>query len=233
MEGLLKFLGLLLILPLLFSFSFRPMSQTIDLNEGQKTILFHIENSSKEIIPVTVKVFERIQKEDGTESLPIANEIKVFPPQLIVSPGEKKSIRVDWTGPSTLEHEKAYRIVAEQVPINVKKKGMKNRGGIKMLLKYMNVLYVNPGKTKSDVIISKFKNDKKLRIYLENKGSRHQYLRNVKISFNNGKDSITLSKDSLVKLEGQNILAKSKRYFDIDIKRKIPEEYRGSITFDE
>lgn len=208
------------------------MTQTLELDEKQYTTQYQVENTTSEVIPVTVKVFERIQLADGKEKLPATKDVKVFPPQLIISPGERKTIRVDWVGPKKLEMEKVYRIVAEQVPLNVKKASKKNRGGINMLLKFMNVLYVDPGQTKSEVQVVKYDSGKKLRVYLENRGTRHQYLRNVSITFKSGKNKIVVPKSELKKLEGQNILAKTVRYFDFELKTKVPQGFVGSITFD-
>lgn len=208
------------------------MTQTIDLAKGQKSTQYQIENTTKETIPVTIKVFERIQNEDGTEVLPKTTQVKVFPPQLIVPPGQKKTIRVDWIADAPPSIEKAYRIVAEQVPLDLNKKSAKDKGGIKMLLKYVNALYVDPGKTKSNLQVLKYELGEKLRVYIINSGTAHQYLKNVKISFVSNKKTYSVSKKELQKLDGQNILAGSSRYFDFNFDTKIPKGLKGSIKFD-
>lgn len=236
--GLRHFLVILFI-PLLFSFNFSPMTQTVELSKGQKSAQYQIENNTKEVIPVTVKVFQRIQNEDGTESLPATKEIRVFPPQLIIPPGDKKTIRVDWLAGSSFATEKSYRIVAEQVPLELNKKESKDKGGIKMLLKYMNALYVDPGKTKSNLRITKYSVGEKIRVYIKNKGNAHQYLKNVKIFFakktklkNKKKKIYRLPSSSLKALDGQNILAGATRYFEFDKSINLPKGLEGNIKFD-
>src|SRR5690606_17266971 len=126
---------ILLFLPLLFSFTLTPMSHVIRLDNGEKQAQFFIENSSKDPMPVMLSVKERQQKIDGSEATPETNDIIVFPPQVIIPPNEKRSIRISWKGQAP-EFEKSYRLIAEQIPLDVKKEKVKG-SGIKMLLKYI------------------------------------------------------------------------------------------------
>lgn len=225
-----RLLILTTLLPLLFSFTFRPTSQTIDINNKQRTTQFFIENTTSEIIPVTVKGFRRLQNVDGTEKLPKTTDIQVFPPQLIISPGERKTIRVDWKGPSSLDEERAYRVVAEQVPLKMKKGEDKNSGGIKMLLKYMNVVYV-PAKvsnTKLEVLKYQIKG-KELHVFIRNSGNTHQYINELSVSFINGKKKINISREDLDRLKGQNILAKTTRVFKFENKLNLQSGLKVSI----
>lgn len=228
-----KLITLLALFLILTSFTFRPTSQTIDLSKGQKVTQFQIENTSSEMIPVTVGVFERIQNEDGSESLPRTTEVSVFPPQLIISPGDRKTIRVDWKGSDKIEVEKVYRIVAEQVPLKDDSNGRRGRGGIKMLLKYMNVLYVTKKEFKPDIVATHYKVDKVIRVYITNKGSSHQYLKNVKIEFVKNNKKLILPSEETSKLNGQNILAKTTRFFDLKNSIKLKNGYEIRASFDE
>ncbi|MFG1500098.1 fimbria/pilus periplasmic chaperone [Halobacteriovorax sp. XZX-3] len=227
-----KLLILLALFPLLMSFTFRPTSQTIDLSNGQKATQFQIENTSSEMIPVTVNVFGRIQKEDGSESLPKTNDVSVFPPQLIISPGDRKTIRVDWKGDASISSEKVYRIVAEQVPLKRGNTNSKNRGGIKMLLKYMNVLYVTKKEFKPKLEASHYNAGKMIRIYIANKGSSHQYLKNVKFDFVKGNQKLSIPTKELAKLNGQNILANTTRYFEFHNTINLKNGYELRASFD-
>lgn len=205
------------------------MTQTISVSKGQKSAQYQIENTSKSIIPVTVKVFKRIQNQDGTEKLPKTTLIRVFPPQLIISPGERKTIRVDWLGKSDLNEEQAFRVVAEQVPLKLNKKKGKDKGGIKMLLKYVNALYVNPKDTEANLHVISYTVTDKLRVFIRNNGNKHKYLKNIKLSFKSKDKIYKVSKLELKKLDGQNILAKTTRYFDFNFKNKIPVNLKASI----
>ncbi|EPZ52366.1 PapD pilus/flagellar-assembly chaperone N-terminal domain [Bacteriovorax sp. BAL6_X] len=226
-----RILVLLTIAPLLLSFTFRPTSQTIDISSGQKSTQFQIENTSSEMIPVTINVLERIQKEDGSESLPKTSDVSVFPPQLIVSPGDRKTIRVDWKGGSNITTEKVFRIVAEQVPLKRGSTNSKNRGGIKMLLKYMNVLYVTKKEFQSKLVASHYEVGKKIRVYITNKGKSHQYLKNVRFEFIKGDKKLSIPAKDMIKLDGQNILANTTRFFIFENTINLKNGYELRASF--
>lgn len=220
------------LLPFLYSFNFSPMTQTIKLDSGNSATTYQIENNTNQTIPVTIKAVERIQKIDGKESLPPTNQISVFPPQLIIPSGEKKTIRVDWKGKKKFKVEKSFRIIAEQVPLDLENKKQSNSGGIKMLLKYMNALYVNPGNTESKLRIQDYKIKDKLEVIISNDGSKHQYLKGVKITFKDGDKKIQVAASELKVLDGQNILAKTQRLFSFKRPKGIKANLKASISFE-
>lgn len=225
-------LALALILPFFTAFKFSPMTQSIRLDQGQSKAKFEVENNTNEPIPVVISVVERIQLPDGSEELPKTDDLKAFPPQLIVPPKAKRSIRVDWRGDKKFATEKSYRVVAEQVPLKIGKKEDQDAGGIKMLLRYQSALYIDPGKTSSDLVVDKFENSNKLKIYLRNKGSAHQYLKNVRLAFTRGKKSFVVSEKDLAVLEGQNVLAGSTRVFELPRINGLEAGFTGKIEFD-
>lgn len=209
------------------------MTETINLGAGKKSVQFQIHNNTDKTIPVSIKAVQRIQSLDGKEELPQTQDIKIFPPQLIVPKGAKRSIRVDWVSDKEISAEQSYRIIAEQVPLDVDKKSEGIKGGIKMLMRFMSALYVDPGKTKSDLKVSKLESSEgKLKVYLENSGSKHQYLKNVKIKISDGKKTIKLKKKELEKLEGHNVLAGKTRVFEFTLKQKLSDKFKGEISVD-
>lgn len=140
----------LLIFPFLYGFKFSPMTQTISLEKGKGKTKFEVVNTTSSPIPVVIKLLERHQNADGSERLPKTSELKAFPPQLVVPPNDKRSIRVDYIGKKNLKGEKAFRVVAEQVPLNIPKKGEKksqNQSGIKMLCATRQPFMLKPAKS--------------------------------------------------------------------------------------
>ena len=204
------------------------MTQTIDLSKSNKG-QFQIQNPTDQAIPILLKAKERIQLADGTEKLPDTKLINIFPPQIIVPPKDKRTIKVSWTGNEKISAEKSFRVIAEQVPLNV---GEKKESGIKMLLKYQAALYVDNGKTKSDLKLKDFKQNKKLTIVLENVGNKHKYLKNLKIYFKKKNKTLELPLEELKTLEGQNILAKTLRKFKFTPIKGLDSSYKGYITFE-
>ncbi len=213
---------LLFTLPLLFSFNFNPMSQAIELGENQKSAQFFIENNSNEKMAIELSVKERKMDENGNETLPATSELTVFPPQMIIPPKEKRTIRVNWIGGKAITEEKAFRVVAEQLPLKVDEK-TKKKSGIQMLMKYMAALYITPKDAESKVkVLSQKKEGSNLLILLENEGNKHQVLAKPTITF--GKNKKTLGPDDLPGLTGENILARSKRNFVIkNFKGDLPD----------
>lgn len=203
-----------LFLPLLFGFTFTPMSQTIELARGQKEAQFLLDNPTSEPMAVVLTLAERIQKSDGQEENPKTQELAIFPPQLILPPKEKRTIRVQWLGEKP-KIEKAFRVIAEQLPLKVD--GKKQKGsGIKMLMRYKAALYVNPGDTEASVVIRSIVADPSgVTVTLENTGSQHRPLLNPKLIVTVNKKSVELSGQELKGLAGENILAGATRVFKV------------------
>src|SRR5690606_3040109 len=109
-------------LPLLWSFSFSPMSQSIELGEKQKGTQFMITNDGEEKLAIELTVRERRMDPHGKETLPETKEITIFPPQMIIPPKEKRTVRVNWSGPKDIETERSFRVIAEQLPLKVDEK---------------------------------------------------------------------------------------------------------------
>lgn len=211
-----------LFLPLLYAFNFNPMSQSIELGDAQKSAQFYIENESNEKMAIELSVRERVMDESGKESLPSTSEITVFPPQMIIPPKEKRTIRVNWVGGKELKSEKAFRVIAEQLPLKVDEK-TKKKSGIQMLMKYVAALYVTPKDSEARLkLVSLEKDGANLRILVRNEGTKHQVLNKPKVKFSKSKKSF--GPDELQGMTGENVLAGSSRLFTIkNFKDQLPE----------
>lgn len=228
-----KLLALVFALPFLLAFTFNPMSQSIELGSNQKSAQFLLENDSNEKMAIELSVKVRKMDETGKESLEDTSDMAVFPPQLIIPAKEKRTIRVNWNGAKELDVEKAFRVIAEQLPLNVDEK-TKKRSGIQMLMKYVAALYVTPKDAKSEMkILETDLKNSQFTITLENSGNKHQILANPEITFKDENNKTVLKADSLKGLAGENVLAKSKRTFIIKSDLKARPQGTGSIKLDE
>ncbi len=206
------------------------MQQTIKLHKEENFARFMVENQGSETIPIVFKVKTREQKDDGSEVNLDTTDITVFPPQMLLPGGQKKAIRVNYKGIQKLSKEQAYRVIAQQVPVNLKED---KESGIKMLLKFQNVLYVQDKDYQSNLVLTKFTSSKKgVEVEVRNSGEAHQYLHQVAITFRKGKKTLTPSKKELEELEGQNILAQSTRIFKFDKIKGLDESFVGQIKFE-
>ncbi len=111
------------------------------------------------------------------------------------------------------------------------KKG--KQAGIKMLLKYVAALYVDPGETAADVVLKKFEvSAKGVLITLVNRGSKHAPLLRPELLFNKDKQKISLRGDQLKGLAGENILAGTTRQFLVPPVSGLSEDFSGQLKLE-
>ncbi len=228
-----NFLLIFALLPLILAFKFTPMSQSLELAEGVKSSQFLVENDSAENMAIELSVKERKMNRLGKEELPGTTELSIFPPQIIIPAKEKRTIRVLWNGPSKIETEKAFRVVAEQLPLNVNGK-VKKGTGIQMLMKYMAAFYITPpdAESKIKVILESAKNGK-ITFAILNTGNKHQIIYKPVMTFKKGSKKWTLTSKELAGISGENVLAKSERSFTINSAELIPENAEVSLKIED
>lgn len=221
----------------LYAFKFSPMSITINPSSGEKSTVAYLENDSSSPIAIQITLANRVMDSNGNETYPeVVDELQVYPSQMIIPPYEKKSIKVTYTGKDIGEIEKAFRIISEQLPIEVDKKE-KKKTNVKILLKYIAALYVDNGKTESKINVSavNFLN-KEIEIKIANEGSKHQVLTNLNLIFSKkGTNDIVVESKDLKNFSGENILPKSERVFKVAIDKnlsKLNSSYKLELKFE-
>jgi fimbrial chaperone protein len=227
-----RFLIFFLSLPFLLAFKFNPMSQTIELNQNNKAAQFLLENDSAESMAIELTVVERQMDENGKEVLPKTKDLTIFPPQMVIPSKEKRTIRVSWVGAAELSSEKAYRVIAEQLPLNVDEK-TKRRSGIQMLMKYMAALYVAPvgAEPKIATTIESVEKDG-VTLIIENSGSGHRILSNPTVIFEKEK-KMTFKAKELAGLAGENVLAHSKRRFKVKSQAAVALDSKVTLKLED
>ncbi|WP_372652676.1 molecular chaperone [Halobacteriovorax sp.] len=209
----LTILFLFLILSNASAFKLMPMSYTIEASNKTKTALFTVFNDSDDPIAIQLEMRQRNMNSDGSEVQPETDDFLIFPDQLVLGPKKKRVIKVRWLKGNIDKVEKSFRLIAEQLPIDVTKK-KNSKTDIKILLRYVAALYVAPkdGKSNLSVISAKTKKDlSRIVFYLENSGNVHQVL--LKPSLKVIQEGQTFQVDNLEGIRGENILAQTKRYF--------------------
>lgn len=221
-----------------FAFKFSPMSASLGTKPKENSSLFYLENDSDQPIAIQVSVAKREMDINGNETnAKVTNEFSLFPSQLIIPPNEKRSVKVTWTGKDNFEKEQAYRLIAEQLPIDLDKAKNK-KASIKVLLRYMAALYVGHEDFSSDLKLNSIKTqDNKLVFEFENSGKKHQVLANLHLKLNDEKKKkeIELAPEDLKGMTGENVLAQSKRLFILPREGKLSDIDPASkvkISFD-
>ncbi|MGZ3787306.1 MAG: fimbria/pilus periplasmic chaperone [Bacteriovorax sp.] len=209
-----------------FAFKFSPMSSSIGIKGNDSSSLFYLENDTDQPMAIQLSLAKREMDINGVEVNPkIGDELGVYPSQLIIPANEKRSVKVFWSGKDHPVKEQAYRLIAEQLPIDLEKTKNK-KASIKVLLRYVAALYVNANDYSSDVAIKEVKiADKKVSIEVINSGKKHQVLANLNLKFidEKKKKEIHFRPEDLKGMTGENVLAESRRLFTFPREGKFIE----------
>ena len=218
-----------------FAFTFMPMSISISPVGAQSIASFRLSNDASQQIAISVKAMTRKIDENGNEiNEPADKDFVIFPTRVVVQPNSFQNIKVQYKGNTKLSSELAYRIIAEQVPIDF---SQPLSSGVKVLFRYIAALYVAPPKVKEMLSVSKVEyaeqeGKKGFAVTLVNSGTRHALINDPILKISGGvKGPITLTEDQVKPLQGQNLLAGNVRLFFIPYDDASPNTtYSGSLS---
>jgi fimbrial chaperone protein len=133
-------------------------------------------NQNKRPVAVELALFERNLDLDGIEdqNSPESQELTIYPSELVVYPGEKVKVQVNWAGKSQPIADKTFTLLAKEVPVDINDPEAKDKVeiNIKTLIKYRLVIAIETGKRGSlSVVSSKIVQKGKVEIIVENKGA--------------------------------------------------------------
>jgi fimbrial chaperone protein len=203
------------------SFEFSPINMELTTSGLSSSKLIHVKNKMDKPIAVKIRASQRIQNLDGTESRPETSDIKIFPFQMMLKPGESRNVKVSWGGEKDLASEKSFRILAEQVPVEFSsEKAPVNN--INILTNYSGTIYVISKADLAPVVtaLSLEKKGNQFLLHLKNSGTKRKLLRNVGVEVTCAQDKTKkhlLPKDSYGEIEGHNLLSATEIKYPIDI----------------
>ncbi len=214
------------------AFRFIPFTAEFDPSGPGANQTFRVENNSAEQIAVEVSVFRRLMNLDGSDELTGAeDDFVVFPTQIVLEPEQSQIVRVQWIGDPELTEELAYRIIAEQLPVDLEP-SEGSGGSVRILVRYMGSIYVRPANARADVVLQETaaqesSGDRQLSVTLHNRGQAHAILRNLSLSLEgeaNGDSAaaLALRPEQLDGMNGENILAGHKRRFLLPWPQELP-----------
>ena len=116
------------------AFRFIPFIAEFEPSGSGANRTYTVENTSDNRIAVEISVYKRGMNLDGTDRLQDADDdFIVYPTQVVLEPNRKQAIRVQFIGEPAPDRELAYRIVAEQLPVELDiepaSRGRLRRGG--------------------------------------------------------------------------------------------------------
>ena len=221
-----------------WAFQLSPISQVFAPIGNNATKSYEVINDSDERIAVEVSVVERDMDINGQEFYESADEdFLIYPPQMILGPQEVQTVRVTWLGEPQPSEELAYRLVAEQLPINLIDPNVETidrpTGSVQILLRYLGSLYVRPENVEADVQFVSVENttnergEAQVAITLTNQGTASAHLRDLQVTLAAQGTTVKLTPEQLEGMAGHAILAGHQRRFVLPRPTNLPN---GPIT---
>ena len=222
----------------IFSWYVTPTSNQI--GEGDKNSCFLTIKALGDANSTPVEIFgaKRIIDEKGEESYERLDHLFfIYPSICVVPPGETQRIRVFWKGDfKKLQQEEAYRIVLQELPVEIKTKEISEKVsvGISLLKTFVTTLYVTPKKAKPKLTITSHEiieseGEKCLVMNLQNQGTGHITFSESVITLEHEKTTYTLDPEYLKKVLGVTVMLPShNREFLIP----LPEDFPQNTFFD-
>ncbi len=177
----------------LWAFDTSVVNDVVTLGSNQQTTITVINTESKpiaiEVTPVKRQYTrEGVEKFDGETS-----DVVAIPSQMILNPGEEQVVALRWVGPVTIDKEHAFRILVENVPIELSTTNVgqpaANRasGQIRMVYRIVKSFYVQPpgATSRLKVVSAQFgvdpKKNKTFDLVMTNDGSAHEIVRRCEL----------------------------------------------------
>lgn len=205
----------------LAAFQLQPMSLEIEPAGEGAVGVFRLTNPGQEPVAVRVVLQTRSVGSSGEETNDPADHLfQVYPSQIILRPGAQQSVRVRWNGPTSMTQERAFRFVAEQVPVNLNRNTTEG-SGVRFVLRYRAALYVAPPNVRPEVSIAlgtveplpteEEGEQSRFRITgtVRNTGTAHQLLDTAELVFSGDGWEQSIRMEEIEGLPGLNVLAGS------------------------
>jgi fimbrial chaperone protein len=230
------------------AFKLIPLSRVFAPSGPNAIQSYEIENTTGEPLAVELNIAKREMSLQGVDKLiPANDDFMIYPPQVLLQPGENQTVRVTWLGDPKPTQELAYRLIAEQLPINLAtnvgtlpdaKSGFST--SIKLKMRYQGSIYIRPSQAQPNVVIEriepKLENGKSmLAITLQNQGTARANLKEgqlqLKVAASQNRPNVTLTAAQMGLNERPTLLAKQKRQILIPYPAALPQsEINGTLS---
>lgn len=217
------------------AFTLDPISRIFDTSGSKATQTFVITNPSSKPIAVEVSIATLERDLDYRETnRPADDEFLIYPPQIIVKPGARQTVRVQWLGDPDPASEKTFRIIAEQLPIDLASPGQSAPtepvGQVRVLITYRGTLYIRPRGAKPIIGLAEAKpasdpsGEQQLSLTLRNRGKAHAVISSCRgsIASTQGDARVALDSAALQGLANSKILAGDSRRFHLPWPKGLP-----------
>lgn len=172
---------------------------------------FRIENPGTQPVAVELTVHRREMATDGSDVLtPAPDAFTVFPDQIVLQPGQTQSVRVQWLSQEIPSAELAYRLQAEQLPIDVGTDAGE-RSGLRLLVKYLASMYVRPDEPaaalSAGIDVDERDGQRVAVVRVRNDGNAHAIVQAPMIDITAGGARVEFTAAQREAVHGKNVLA--------------------------
>ncbi len=207
--------------------------------EGSKgTQVLTLENPGGEKVPIQIEAFTRITNPKGEEVRSKSDDFNIYPEQVVLLPNEKRNVRVTWAGDLKGPEEKAYRIIASQLPVEFRDRNaepQKNGVNLTFLLQYVASAYVTPSGAASKIVIKEIKkvDAKKISVLVSNEGTAHKVLHPKSLKIFSG-ETLIAEIAPAAEFDSINLLPKDQKTVTVATPKEISgKNLRGELVLTE
>lgn len=213
------------------TYQLSPSSLTLEPSGSRSTGSFQVRSTGDEPVAIEIRVTERQMDLNGNEARPDAeDDFVVYPPQILLQPGQMQTVRVTWLGEPTPTHELPFRLIAEQLPIAFDEpEAVVTTPVVRInaLYNFVASLYVAPRGVSPNVVLESASHQNingqhALVVQFHNQGTAHQLLTGLHLTLEAGGQTVTLSPEQLQGVSGENLLAQNQRQFTVPWPTELP-----------
>lgn len=185
---------------LAFEYTVTPSLVTLQPRGSEASTFFRLDNKAARPAAVEISIQEHRKDLDGktVPGAPADDDFIVYPAQIVMLPGDEVGVQVRWIGEPALGAERAYTLVAREVPIPREADAPDASAGVRVqvtvLVNYEGRIYVTPPGAKPRVVVESAAErageggsgaaaGPMLEVILANQGSAHQSLVNMSLLF--------------------------------------------------
>jgi fimbrial chaperone protein len=209
------------------AFRLSPMVLNFSPQGTKSTQVLLLENQGTEKVPIQMEAFARTVDKKGEEVRTKTEDFVIYPEQVVLLPGEKRNVRITFSGEVKNGDEQAYRIIASQLPVKFSEKTAKTGQNVNLnfLLQYVASAYVVPPGVRAQVKVKEVKkiNAKSISLHLVNEGNAHRVLLAKNLSIYSG-DKLLFQMNTVKELENINLLPKTEKTITIAVPKEVPAE---------
>ncbi|WP_008313431.1 molecular chaperone [Leptolyngbya sp. PCC 6406] len=220
------------------TYQLSPASLILEPSGNRSTGAFQVTSTGDEPVALEIRITDRQMDADGNESRADAeDDFVVYPPQILLQPGAVQTVRVTWLGEPNPDQELAFRLITEQLYIDLNLPVLEVTTpvvNITALYNYVASLYVTPRGAASDVVLDSARHQSingadALVLQFNNQGTAHQLLTGLHLNLTplgaGGQPqaaAVFLTPEQLQGISGENILAQGQRQFTLPWPAGLP-----------